>query len=226
MSTEIKEEKVEETTETGTQPEEKKPAEVEKDEYEEELKEIEKEKPSPEVSPEEEKRQKELRQALFTRKKLEERIKTLGGSVEEEEEVEVEDIDVKDLVKKEVAEASKTFVKDFIDEKIKSMSDNPSLQKLVRYHYENSIKQTGLSREQIANDLSNALILANRKKIEKRIGEVVKGKESNDTKGGGSTTGQKPGETDLPKLSPMEEKILSRQGLTAKDVVNDAVTGL
>lgn len=55
--------------------------------------------------------------------------------------------------------------KDFIDETINKLSDDPNKQKLIKLKYENSIKKTGFSKSAILDDLSSAIILVDKPKI-------------------------------------------------------------
>jgi hypothetical protein len=82
--------------------------------------------------------------------------------------------------------------------------------KLIMFHYENSIKSTG----NLAEDISNAKALANKKRLEAKNSELVAALKAKESKGdGGGEAGQAPKvSSNRPKLSQDDEAIVSRMG--------------
>jgi hypothetical protein len=84
--------------------------------------------------------------------------------------------EAEELVERKVREHVDSFKKELVQDTIEdiliSSSDNPDEQKLIRFHYENSIRPTGYSRQAILNDMRRAKMLANESKILKENDEL------------------------------------------------------
>ena len=61
---------------------------------------------------------------------------------------------------------------DTIESTLESLSANVDERALIKHHYENSLKQTGFSRQAIMQDLQNARLLANRQTLSKENTEL------------------------------------------------------
>lgn len=81
--------------------------------------------------------------------------------------------DTKDTVLRVKQEVYAEMAKDIIEDELARLSNNPKKQELIRYHYENSVLKTGISRKAILNDLENAYAIT-----EKRIAQKRKNEES------------------------------------------------
>ena len=97
---------------------------------------------------------------------------------------ESEDIDEK--ISSKVNERMSELLGDAIEETLTTMTDNPDERELIKYHYENTLNKTGLSKRNIQDDLLNAKALANRRRIVKENKEL---KLAMRTKNGISNTG-------------------------------------
>ncbi len=106
------------------------------------------------------------------------------------------------------------------------LSSNPDERKLILFHYENSIKKSGLSTDAILSDLEKAQALANQKRILRENAEIrrtiqTRQNVSNNNRGTNQdkNTGEDGGGV---RLTDREKALLARRKLTAKDVVAKA----
>lgn len=153
---------------------------------------------------------KELEKVQGTLKKAEHTIVELKK--ERKESTEGIDDRVKEEVNSQMNAIRADMAQDAIDDTLNSISSNEDEKNLIKFHYENSIKQTGFSRQAIENDLVNAKILANRTKIFKEnseLKEALKAKKSiSNLSLGANQDIKKP---DKPKLSEKEMELLKRR---------------
>ena len=93
-----------------------------------------------------------------------------------EEEAGYEQADIAALIEKQVNERFATIqsglAQPLLETALNEISSKPEEQKLIRYHYENSIRQTGQSLDDIRRDLDNAKALANKSFILKKDKEL------------------------------------------------------
>lgn len=108
-----------------------------------------------------------------------------------------EEIDIATLVQNAVNTAiepiKQTISKPIVDSIIDSFTTDPDKKALIKFHYENSIKQTGTTQEAIKEDIENALLIADKKVLTKKVKELslsVANRSSMSTTGQGS--GSKP----------------------------------
>ena len=85
-----------------------------------------------------------------------------------DEEIPEENV-IQELVKKEI---SRVMAKSVIEDGLRQLSGDPYEQKLIKYHYDNSIRQSGSSPEAILADLENAKLIANKGSILKTSREL------------------------------------------------------
>lgn len=140
--------------------------------------------------------------------------------VDEDEEEEPRDKE-EDLstLRKENEKFKLDFIADTVSEEINSLSANQDERALIKHFYENRIVRSGYTRSQIREDLQAAYLLANKRRFVKRSGEIVKALEAERGKTKSpQSAGQKTQEEDTVVLSPLERKLLSRYGLTEKDI--------
>lgn len=101
------------------------------------------------------------------------------------------------------------------------MSSDPDERKLIMFHYNNSIKQTGITPESIVQDLENAQILANRRKLLRENTEIKRAITTQNTisnGGRGSNQDKEEVQEQGPKLTAAEIALLARRGLKPSDV--------
>jgi hypothetical protein len=143
-----------------------------------------------------------------------------------DESVEEEDIDSK--IAKKVSEAliasraemTKELMSDVIDEELSQLSSNEDERKLIKLHYENSIKQSGLSRESIKEDLNKAYLIANQSKFLKERKEMVEAmKAKNSIQNSSVGTNQSHEKvTKVPTLSEADIAFCRKHGIDPKTV--------
>jgi hypothetical protein len=127
----------------------------------------------------------------------------------------------KEEVSREVEKLKLEQSQDTLEEILKSASNDPKEQELIKFHYENSIVRKGFSRSAIIEDIENAKILANKAKYSKIISEVGKSQVAQATRSGGSSSGQ-PVESSDEGLADGEKAWVTsmvNQGFKREDVV-------
>lgn len=112
-----------------------------------------------------------------------------------------------------------------IEEELSNVSSNPDEQALIKFHYENSIKQSGFTRSAIQQDLKRARLLANEKKLaieNEELKEALKAKNSVGNGSGGSNQDSQVPE-DEPNFTPQERTVIKRlaekQGISMKEYI-------
>lgn len=166
--------------------------------------------------------QKQLSKAEYklTQKDIEER----RASKSKDDESSLEDLEsekevISDLVNREVQRAKEELAAENVFDAISNASENPDERTLIKWYYDNKIVKTGFTKQEIIQDVQSAKILANRLKFEKRMDEVKEALNAKKNENNiGQTTGQQEMQSATVKLTPMEERILARQGLSAKDI--------
>ncbi len=118
------------------------------------------------------------------------------------------------------AEMVKELMGDVINEELSNLSSNEDEKKLIKLHYENSIKQSGLSREAIKEDLNKAYLIANQSKFlkeRKEMVEAIKAKNSiQNSSVGNNQIHEKP--TKIPTLSEADIAFCRKHGIDPKTV--------
>lgn len=137
-----------------------------------------------------------------------------------------EDLDKKidDKVEQRVSALTSGLVEDFVNTELDSLTTNPDEKELMKYHYENTIRKTGLSRSAIKNDLGKAKALANSGKIMTQNAELHAALVAKKGIVNSSGSNQDKGEPE-PEFNgtPAERKLLERSaanlGLTFKEYI-------
>jgi hypothetical protein len=112
----------------------------------------------------------------------------------------------------ELSQFKKDLTQDILNDEIARASSNPDEQALIKFHYENSIKQSGFSRAAIQADLESAKLLANKKRLIKEnseLKEALKAKHSAGKVAGGSNQDPQVQDDEL-KLTPEEKSLMQR----------------
>jgi hypothetical protein len=79
---------------------------------------------------------------------------------------------VQETVESTMAPLRSELLGNTIDETLSGLTNDSAEQKLIRFHYENTINKTGLDRSAIARDLANAHAVANAARIRKENSEL------------------------------------------------------
>ena len=172
--------------------------------------------------------EKERDEAINGKKKAEDKIVQLKrdgkNKVETEgfEEDAPDESDVNEIVEKKISEEReklrRELAQDSLEAEFEKISD-PKERQLVQFHYENTIRTTGISRQAIRNDVERARILANAAKVKKTISEVAesaKAKATTRSVSAGNNQDIEPVENT--NLSQADIALLARYGLKPTDV--------
>lgn len=115
----------------------------------------------------------ELEREKNLREKAEKKIVKLKKAQKRNDEDSGEESDSPDNLVEKVAERIRQEnSKELIDEILEEISSNSNERDLIEFIYENKIVKSGFTRKSIAEDLTAAKILANRKKIERENKEL------------------------------------------------------
>ena len=128
------------------------------------------------------------------------------------------------LVKAELDNFKSGLVEDKITEVISVLSTNLDERTLIRFHYDNTIRHSGFSIQDIQRDLKKCKLLANEGRVQKNLDEIKKAQHSGDSQSKGTPASSDAPGGDQPdgtmQLSAADQAVLARRGLTAKDVKN------
>lgn len=159
----------------------------------------------------------ELEKAVFTAKQLAKKITELGGDatkvfgkekkVETEEEDETEDAPV---TKKQFAEYSRETERKEALKLAKALGSSEGEVKVIMWHLENSIVRSG----SLEDDVENAHVLANRKKLKRVASEIARADEARGSGHAPTGGGQKPRLVDIPDAPKEVQDTLRRRGFT------------
>jgi len=123
---------------------------------------------------------------------------------------------VREMIKSESNTQFETFKQSFVSDAVSSLlqdvSSDPAEQKLIKFHYENSIKLTGSGRAEIKNDLESAKLLANKRVIfneNAELKEALKAKQASSSDGRGNNQSKTSYEADV-KLDTATQMLLDR----------------
>lgn len=122
--------------------------------------------------------------------------------------------EIRKKAQEEIDEIKQTMMGDVIDSQIKNMSSSDSEAKLIKFHFENSVKLKGYDRESINDAIKTAKLKANEKKIMSNIEEMKIALSANatiNTSREGSSV--KPKEVEKSKLTRKEQDFLTKYGV-------------
>ena len=142
-------------------------------------------------------------------------------SQKEEDEGDDEEVD-EDPIETAKQEIRKEFVAETVEEILSILTKNPKEQELIQYHYENTIKQTGVSRSAIQKDLQRARLIAN-ESVYLRSGkeqEAFDASQESITNSGMGNNQDRKTVKEAPKFNARELEILKRQGIDPASVPN------
>ena len=156
-----------------------------------------------------------------------------GGDDDEDEEIDQEaiiDARVKQAVEENLQILRKDVFEVTVNNFLDTLSANADEKELIRFHYENSIKQSGTSASDIKRDLENAKLMANRNKLlaeNSALKDAIIAKNSITSAGVGASASREP--LTQVKLSPADQALLTRvnarrvargeKPLTAQEIV-------
>lgn len=114
------------------------------------------------------------------------------------------------VTREEMLASEQRILKAQTDTIIESMSSSPSESKLIRWHLENSINPTG----NVRNDVENAKVLANKRKMLQENILAKKSAQSANSKGKGTGVGQKKTVKTETAISPQDQKMIKMANMT------------
>lgn len=162
---------------------------------------------------ESEQRAREKAEKLIVKMKRERKSQEVDD-LDEEEEPELDD-KITQAVRAE-------FTREVVDEMLGTLSSNENEKKLIRYHYENTINPSGVSRGSIEKDLRRAKLLANEtlysNKATELIEEDLKKASITNSSLGTNRDVRKPKQK--VKLTAQERAILQRRGIDPETFTN------
>lgn len=170
---------------------------------------------SAELEAEKQKRLKAENAAIKYKKKLKEATSDKKPAQEEAEQ-DLPTPDVEQIAKRTAElvreEAKREMVSDEIDSQLTSITDGDE-RELTRFHYENTVKPTGFTRQSIAEDISRARLIANEKKIMSNMSELAQALKSQAgaTKSGLGSSVRKPKPAGQ-ELSSADKRFLKQRG--------------
>lgn len=132
-------------------------------------------------------------------------------------------VDPADLSKKVAEEVRKDLAQDAFEEALLNITENDDERKLILFHYNNTIRPSGFSRNAIASDLQRAKLLANEKKIFTQVEELRRTATTKANTGatgmGNSQSRQRPAAK--PNLSSADTALLEKYGIDPSEVKHD-----
>jgi membrane-associated HD superfamily phosphohydrolase len=173
-------------------------------------------------------KERKLRENEVTaRKKAEDKIVQLKRDSKKSEEQDDDDpYGLNELVDERIAATvgniKQQIVGDVIEEELDKISSNASEKELIKFHYDNTIRQSGSSRSNIIADLDKAKLLANHKRIEMESKEAINAALNRPEISTSTGSNQDKIRPDAePKFNPQELEILKRRGIDPKTVKID-----
>lgn len=155
----------------------------------------------------------ELEVETARREKAEEAIIKLKKKRKESGEVEpLSETQVGKIVQDSIDRSRLDDVEDYVDTQVELITQNVDEQKLIRFHYDNSVKKSGFSKRSIRKDLENAQAIANRKRILKENRELKTSLSQGSASNTGMGSNQSKPRTGKPKLSEADKTFLRQRG--------------
>lgn len=177
--------------------------------------------------------ERKLREAADeARKKAEDKIVELKRKSKQSKvevdgfEEDIPDISETERLEKILAERDeklrREFARDSLEAELEKITSNPKERELIKYHYENTIRTTGVDRGSIRRDLERASIIANAPKTKKVLGEIKESlKSKNVAKNTSAGTNQDVDTVEDTKFTPQELALMKRFGIDPKTVKKD-----
>jgi hypothetical protein len=159
-----------------------------------------------------------LAEETARREKAEKKIVDMKRAAKNGDEEEDEDELINRRIDERVSAALQSNSTDTVEDALQSITDNDKERQLIKFHYENSIKQSGYSKAAIQQDLERAKLIANESKIRKENSELKEALKAKAAIGKGSTSNQDHATVDTRKFSAEELAFMKRHGIKPEDV--------
>ncbi len=180
-------------------------------------------KPGSEVETNEIDYEAELANERKRREKAEEKIVEMKRMSKEGKSQEDQDED--DIINRKIDERVNLALKenstDTVEGELQDITDNDKERELIKFHYENSIRQSGYTRAAIRQDLERAKLLANESKLRKENSELKEALKAKAAVGKGSSGNNqiKPEVEEDHKFSKADLEFMKKRGLTKEEVI-------
>lgn len=144
--------------------------------------------------------------------------------IEEQEEDELPDVDdvVDKAVQKGLSKIHSDLADDTIDDTLDNLASDADERKLIKFHYENSIVRSGISRASIKEDMRKAKLLANAPRYErenKELEETVRAKTTTvKTAAPGSGGGSQPEEDMRKHFTARDWSFMQQRGWNKEQI--------
>jgi len=159
------------------------------------------------------------------RKELEEKLDDDEANSDSSGETSVDDLDestIRSMIQEEVNEVRQEAASSTVDDVLSSVSSSEDERELIRHHYENTINQSGYSREDVQRDIRRAKLLANESNLETQLQETAQALQSERSKKKvGGMSPQRSGSDDARanvSLTSDEEKLAERRAKRSDDL--------
>lgn len=153
------------------------------------------------------------------REKAEKKIVDMKRAEKNGDEYEDPDELINQRIDERVSKALQDSSTDTVEDTLQSITDNDKERALIKFHYENSIKQSGYSKAAIAQDLERAKLIANESKIRKENSELKEALKARASMGRGSSgTNQDRATVDDRKFSKEDLAFMQKHGIKKEDV--------
>lgn len=169
-----------------------------------------------------EKEKKRREQAEFVIESLKKEKKEKDSGKEGQGEADDKTVDVEKIIEQKLEKFKLEAVGNNVQSILGQISATPEEAELIKHHYENTIKRSGYSTNDILNDLTRAKLLANEKKIIAENEELKKALGSRDTRKSPDTSRGDDFNKGSTQLSSDEEKLVASavaRGYKKEDVV-------
>lgn len=141
-------------------------------------------------------------------------------SEEESEEESATPPDVQQQIDQGIEQARGDMVEDEVESALNDITSDEDERELIKFHYENTIQRSGYSRLKIKQDLDNARLIANKKKILSTNAELSKALQSKNSMGsagiGNNQANKDAIDSDWDKLSEADKTFLLRRNVDPK----------
>lgn len=159
----------------------------------------------------------ELLKERKRRENAEKKIVELKREAKNEDEEDPDEL-INRRIDERVSLALRDSSADTVESELLDITANDKERELIKYHYENSIKQSGYNKVSIRQDLERARLIANESKILKETSELREALKSKATIGRGQSNNQDRKVVEDRKFSKADLAFMKARGIKLEDV--------
>lgn len=134
----------------------------------------------------------------------------------------IDEATIRSMIQEKVNEVKQEATSGTVDEVLNSMASSQDEKELIQHHYENTINQSGYSREDVQRDIQRAKLLANESNLRTQLQETAQALQSERSKNrAGGLSPQRSGSDDEranASLTNDEEKLAERRARRNEDM--------